>query len=223
MAELPIQDEGAALSAPRLQNSLIARASGDEVDRLLDGRDLLGFLVGNLDAEFLFESHHELDGVERVGAEVIDDLGVTPNADELKRLFDFLEFRTLAGRLDEALSAMGAAVDLGPVDERAEIERRLHHLRVAAENLRAAGMPDQAERLMQQADVVVYDRLVSEPVLDMVRRDAELIYAGKQRDQHTLTQESINQLLVRLAKEGKRVLRENAVRLYGLGQVHLAS
>ena len=52
---------------------------------------------------------------------VIDDLGVTPKADELKRLFDFLEFRTLAGRLDEALSAMGTSVDLGPVDERAEI------------------------------------------------------------------------------------------------------
>ncbi len=73
------------------------------------------------------------------------------------------------------------------------------------------GDPDlitfRAMRLMQQADVVVYDRLVSEPVLDMVRRDAEMIYAGKARDQHTLSQESINQLLVRLAREGKRVLR----------------
>ena len=51
----------------------------------------------------------------------IDALDVTPNAEELKRLFDFLEFRTLAGRLDEALSAMGTSVDLGPVEERAEI------------------------------------------------------------------------------------------------------
>jgi uroporphyrin-III C-methyltransferase/precorrin-2 dehydrogenase/sirohydrochlorin ferrochelatase len=73
------------------------------------------------------------------------------------------------------------------------------------------GDPDlltfKALRLMQMADVVVYDRLVSAPVLDMVRRDAEKIYAGKARSNHAIPQESINQLLVRLAKEGKRVLR----------------
>ena len=51
----------------------------------------------------------------------IDDLAVTPNADELQRLFDFLEFRALATRLDGALSAMGSSVDLGPADDRAEI------------------------------------------------------------------------------------------------------
>jgi DNA polymerase-1 len=51
----------------------------------------------------------------------VEALAVTPKAEDVKRLFDFLEFRTLAGRLDEALSAMGASVDLGPVEERAEI------------------------------------------------------------------------------------------------------
>ncbi|MCK4950772.1 MAG: uroporphyrinogen-III C-methyltransferase, partial [Gammaproteobacteria bacterium] len=60
---------------------------------------------------------------------------------------------------------------------------------------------------MQQADVIVHDRLVSKEVLDLSRRDAERIYVGKERDNHTVPQEDINHLLVRLAKEGKRVCR----------------
>ncbi|UUS61567.1 siroheme synthase CysG [Acinetobacter sp. YH16056_T] len=64
-----------------------------------------------------------------------------------------------------------------------------------------------ALRLMQQADVVIYDRLVSQPIMDLCRRDAEKIYVGKARSNHAVPQEGINALLVKYAIEGKRVCR----------------
>ncbi|HJF26945.1 MAG TPA: siroheme synthase CysG [Acinetobacter lwoffii] len=64
-----------------------------------------------------------------------------------------------------------------------------------------------ALRLMQQADVVIYDRLVSAPIMELCRRDAEKVYVGKARSNHAVPQEGINALLVKYASEGKRVCR----------------
>ena len=64
-----------------------------------------------------------------------------------------------------------------------------------------------AYRLMQTADVALYDHLVSKDVLDLLPASTRRVYVGKERDRHTMPQEAINELLVRLAKEGLRVLR----------------
>lgn len=73
------------------------------------------------------------------------------------------------------------------------------------------GDPDlltlKALRALQDADVIVYDKLVDARVLDLARRDAERIYVGKSKADHTLGQDNINALLVREARAGRRVVR----------------
>ncbi len=107
-----------------------------------------------------------------------------------------------SGKDGEAEKALAEALEAGDVNEE-----------VGEVYLIGGGPGDpdlltfRALRLMQQADVVVHDRLISKEVLELTRRDAERIYVGKERDNHAVPQDQINQLLVDLAKQGKRVCR----------------
>ncbi|MCB1753033.1 MAG: uroporphyrinogen-III C-methyltransferase [Gammaproteobacteria bacterium] len=110
--------------------------------------------------------------------------------------------RVFSGHMEEAEAAMTQALETG------DASTGMGEVYLVGGG---PGDPDlisfRALRLMQQADVVVYDRLVAQAILEMTRRDAQRIYVGKERDHHAMRQEEINGLLVKLAKEGKRVVR----------------
>ena len=134
------------------------------------------------------------------------------NPDERRRFWERffdgdIASDVLAGREQAARESISQAIDAGlsEVDVTAQP--------VGEVALVGAGPGDpglltlRALRVMQNADVVVYDRLVSDEVLELVRRDAERIYVGKEAGKPYVSQEDINQLLVDLALQGKRVCR----------------
>ena len=108
-----------------------------------------------------------------------------------------------AGRRADALEAIERALSATDVERPPEGEVYLIGT--------GPGDPDlltfRALRLMQSADVVVYDRLIGDTIVDLCRRDAERIFVGKAPDRHALSQREINQLLIRLARAGKRAAR----------------
>ena len=125
-----------------------------------------------------------------------------------------------AGNEDEAAAQLQADLDktASAISEKSaendkSTEPQTLHNNVGEVYVVGAGPGDpelltfKALRLMQQADIVYYDALVSQQVLDLCRRDADKVFVGKKRNNHAVAQLGINELLVNSAKEGRRVVR----------------
>jgi uroporphyrin-III C-methyltransferase/precorrin-2 dehydrogenase/sirohydrochlorin ferrochelatase len=129
--------------------------------------------------------HPDPEARRRFWEEVMDG----PVADMVLSGNEVLAEKALEEKLDEAgkLHGFVSLVGAGPGDPELLTLRAL--------------------RVMQRANVVLYDHLVAPALVDLARRDAERIYVGKEKDNHALAQDEINALMVRLAREGKRVVR----------------
>ena len=109
----------------------------------------------------------------------------------------------LAGQLDDALAAMEALLQ----------DIALPGNQIGSVDIVGAGPGDpelltlKAFRLIQNADIVFYDRLVSLEILDLVRRDATRVSVGKSKANHSVPQSDIHDLMIKAAREGQRVVR----------------
>ena len=131
----------------------------------------------------------------------------------LKKVFTDIESRRR--RTEAFMTSPGAELAMSGEGEKADIHLFADDISTLAGEVYLVGAgpgdPDlltlRALQLMQKANVVLYDNLVSPRVLDRVRRDATLEFVGKRSGYKSTNQEDINELLVRLAQEGNRVLR----------------
>jgi uroporphyrin-III C-methyltransferase/precorrin-2 dehydrogenase/sirohydrochlorin ferrochelatase len=129
-----------------------------------------------------------------------------PDIDQRRRFWDRLFAGSIASRV-YAGDLAGAEAQLDAALAAPEADRRGEVYLIGA----GPGDPDlltlRALQLLQQSDVVLYDRLVSDAVLERVRRDAKRVYVGKESGQHRITQQRIHSLLVEYASRGQRVAR----------------
>lgn len=141
---------------------------------------------------------------------------VSQYRDEVKAKLGFKERK---GFWERVLDGPVAEAALSGQTERAEtllqeeIQRGADEADIGEVYLIGAGPGDpdlltfKALRLLQKADVVVHDRLIAEPIMNLARREAQRVYVGKLAADHSVPQAEISQMLVDLAKQGKKVAR----------------
>ncbi len=136
--------------------------------------------------------------------------GALPDVEQRRRFWEQvidgpIASRVLSGREGEARASLEQLLALQQRNPKSLNQGEVYLIGAGP------GDPDlmtfKALRLLQSADVVLYDRLVNPAIIDLARRDAQRLYVGKKRSEHSVPQPHINQLLLDLAREGRRVAR----------------